>query len=130
MAQWSLDALVAFLTCLFPYLPDAEAMSYLDAADLDPLVAALLVINRRGMRDFGYCSAPTVDAVETALRCAALIAGHRDPQLLVPGWKSLSTNLTKFAADLSGPSPDCNAAIRVALLIQTPRDDLELQESW
>ena len=34
MNQRSLDGLVAFLTCLFPYHADAEARAYLDAAEL------------------------------------------------------------------------------------------------
>ncbi|CAL5050737.1 unnamed protein product [Urochloa decumbens] len=67
MNQRSLDGLIAFLTCLFPYLPDAEAMAYLDAAGLDPLAAALLVVRRRGMRRFGFSSGTTVAAVEAAL---------------------------------------------------------------
>ncbi|GJN29868.1 hypothetical protein PR202_gb18129 [Eleusine coracana subsp. coracana] len=44
--QRSLDGLVAFLTHLFPYLPEAEAVEYLDAANADPLVVV-----RRGLRD-------------------------------------------------------------------------------
>jgi len=31
IAKRSLDGLVAFLTCLFPYLPDAEAVRYMDS---------------------------------------------------------------------------------------------------
>jgi hypothetical protein len=34
MAQRSLDGLITFLTCLFPYLPVAEALAYLDAMTL------------------------------------------------------------------------------------------------
>uniref|UniRef100_A0A0E0P013 Uncharacterized protein n=1 Tax=Oryza rufipogon TaxID=4529 RepID=A0A0E0P013_ORYRU len=49
MFQRSLDGLVAFLTCLFPYLPEVEALRYLDAAGADALVAARLIVNRRGM---------------------------------------------------------------------------------
>ncbi|OEL37595.1 hypothetical protein BAE44_0001386 [Dichanthelium oligosanthes] len=130
MAQRSLDGLVTFLTCLFPYLPDAEAVAYLDAADVDPLVAALLIINRRGMRDFGHSSATTVAAVETALRCAAIAAHLPFPHLLVLGWKSLSASLDKFASHLSGPFPDCDASNRVTRLIQIPKADLELVDSW
>ncbi|XP_044431955.1 uncharacterized protein [Triticum aestivum] len=63
-----LDGLVAFLTCLFPYLPDAEAWLYLDAAEADPFVASLHVIGRRGMREFNFSSETTEAAVEAALR--------------------------------------------------------------
>nr|CAB3469405.1 unnamed protein product [Digitaria exilis] len=62
------DGLIAFLTCLFPYLTNAEARAYLYAADLDPLVAALLVVDHRRMRRFGFSSGITVAAVEAALR--------------------------------------------------------------
>jgi hypothetical protein len=47
-----LDGLITFLTCLFPYLPVAEALAYLDAVDVDPLAAAALIITRRGRN---YC---------------------------------------------------------------------------
>jgi hypothetical protein len=110
MNQRSLDGLTAFLTCLFPYLPDAEARVYLNAAEMDPLAAALLVISRRGMRQFDLCSGITVAAVEAALRCAAVAAKHPDPQRIVLGWKLLSNSpgLEKFVSDMSaaGNKPD------------------------
>ncbi|EAZ39024.1 hypothetical protein OsJ_23445 [Oryza sativa Japonica Group] len=90
LSQRSLDGLTAFLTCLFPYLPDAEARLYLDAADADPIVASLLIIRRRGIREFDLSSQPTEAAVEVALRCAAVAAKHPDPRSLVLGWKLLS----------------------------------------
>ncbi|RLN34630.1 hypothetical protein C2845_PM03G37200 [Panicum miliaceum] len=122
MTQRSLDGLVAFLTCLFPYLLDTEALAYLDAAELDPLVAALIIINRHGMRQFDSCSGTTVAAVETALRCAALVAEHPDPQLLMVGWKAISgLGLVEFLSDTDAD---------IIRLIQTGRGDLELQESW
>jgi hypothetical protein len=131
MAQRSLDGLVAFLTCLFPYLPNAEARAYLAAADKDPLAAALIVIGRRGWtRRFGYCSATTVAAVETALRCATVTAHHSDPQLFVQEWRRVSRGLAELASHLSGHRPDYNAMNRAVarLLVRTPHpDDLELQ---
>jgi hypothetical protein len=73
MAQRSLDSLITFLTCLFPYLPVAEALAYLDAIDADPLAAAALIITRRGQN---YCwnyywMNPTIAAatMEMALKC-------------------------------------------------------------
>uniref|UniRef100_A0A0E0JTW2 PIR2-like helical domain-containing protein n=1 Tax=Oryza punctata TaxID=4537 RepID=A0A0E0JTW2_ORYPU len=86
----SLDGLTAFLTCLFPYLPDAEARLYLDAADADPFVASLLIIDRRQLREFDFNSQTTQAAVEVALRCAAVAAKHPDPEGLVLGWKCLT----------------------------------------
>lgn len=66
--QRSFNGLHAFLTCIFPYLPDVEAVRYLDAADADPLVAALLIINRRGIeQSFRVDSDTTAVAVEVAL---------------------------------------------------------------
>ncbi|CAN6215202.1 unnamed protein product [Urochloa humidicola] len=89
MDERSLDGLIAFLTCIFPYLPDAEARGYLDAVDADPLVALLLIVYRRGMRLFDFNSHITAAAIETALRCAAVAANHPDPKWLVLGWKLL-----------------------------------------
>jgi hypothetical protein len=86
MAQRSLDGLTAFLTCLFPYLPDAEARKYLDAAGADPLVAALLIIRRRNMQFDYYNPLTTRAAFEVALRCAAVAAKHPDPLRFVKLW--------------------------------------------
>ncbi|GJN29785.1 hypothetical protein PR202_gb18106 [Eleusine coracana subsp. coracana] len=96
MAMRSLSGPVAFLTCLFPYLPEAEAVAYLDAAGADPIVACLLIIRRRGMREFDPCSVNAMAAIEAALRCAAVAAQHPDPQQLVLGWKLLSPHLHMF----------------------------------
>ncbi|CAN6202618.1 unnamed protein product [Urochloa humidicola] len=124
MSQRSLDGLVAFLTCLFPYLPDAEAVAYLDAADADPLAAALLVIRRRGMRRFGFSSSTTAAAVEAALGCAAAAANHPDPRRLVLGWKLLSRNL----------NDDKSAVLRRALAAAgdgtSTSPELHLTEPW
>ncbi|KAK3128470.1 hypothetical protein QOZ80_6BG0462140 [Eleusine coracana subsp. coracana] len=99
----SLDGLVAFLTHLFPYLRRAEAVGYLDAADADPLVAAHLVIARRGMRRFRLDSAATVAAVRTALKCAAVAAGHPRPGDILVGWTVLSPDLTSLPAPSNRP---------------------------
>jgi hypothetical protein len=79
------------LVALFPYLTDYRAMCYLDEADLDPLMAARLVINHGGMeRTFDIASDATVAAVEMALRCAAAAAQHPNPRQFALGWKLLS----------------------------------------
>lgn len=121
MGQRSLDGLVAFLTCIFPYLPDAEARGYLDAADADPFVALLLIINRRGMRKFDFYSDTTKTAVEIALSCAAVAANHPDPQWLVLGWKLLSPAVRELA---SMRSPKKQADV-VLLAQKTVRDAIE-----
>ncbi|CAL5044395.1 unnamed protein product [Urochloa decumbens] len=87
MIQRSLDGLIAFLTCLFPYLPDAEALAYLDAADVDPLVAARLIVNRRGLTRE---SSITDAGIEISLRSAAVVAQHPDPERFMRGWKLVS----------------------------------------
>ncbi|OEL14523.1 hypothetical protein BAE44_0024458, partial [Dichanthelium oligosanthes] len=96
MHRRSLDGLVAFLTRLFPYLPGAEALRYLAVAGADPVVASLLVIKRRGAeRSFRTDgSGVTAAAVEAALVCAAVAAGHPDPRRLVLAWKHLSPCLS------------------------------------
>jgi hypothetical protein len=136
MNQRSLVGLVAFLTCLFPYLPDAEARWYLAAAELDPLVAALLVVNSRGMRRFGFCSGTTVAAVETALRCAAVAAKHPDPSRLVLAWKLLSHGrLQEFVSEISSINSDDNVARHVLSMVKftaasSDTTSLQLKEPW
>ncbi|EEE59755.1 hypothetical protein OsJ_12239 [Oryza sativa Japonica Group] len=79
--------LVAFLTCLFPYLPEVEALRYLDAAGADALVAARLIVNRRGMeQSFVVDSGATVITAEIALRVEARLAG--DLKMLITPNKS------------------------------------------
>jgi hypothetical protein len=131
MVQRLFDGLIAFLTCLFPYLPDAEALAYLDAAELDPLVAALLIISRRGMRDdFDLYSPITEAAAEVALRCAAAAAKHPDPRWLVQAWKKL---LSPAVEALSGPAPPSSELLGDAVLraLDTVAPDvLQLKGSW
>ncbi|GJN00990.1 hypothetical protein PR202_ga18220 [Eleusine coracana subsp. coracana] len=137
MIQRSFDGLVAFLTTLFPYLPRAEATAYLDAANADPLVAAHLIIKRRGMQRFGFCSGTTVAAVETAVRCAALASKHPDPEKLVVGWKLVSPHLRELAS-----TPNLASLILCVRTLTTVIMDcsdsgtvnkapnLELEQSW
>ncbi|KAM3223632.1 hypothetical protein ACQJBY_057160 [Aegilops geniculata] len=91
MNRRSFHGLVAFLTALFPHLTNAMAIWYLNEARLDPLVAAVLIVKRRGMeRSFGFASDTTAAAVETALRCAAASAQHPNPSQFALGWKLLT----------------------------------------
>jgi hypothetical protein len=110
MAERSLDDLIAFLACLFPCLPDGDALAYLDTVDADPMAAAVLVLTKRGVKS-DYCSfATTATTMEMALRCAAVGAKHPDPLLLVKGWGSVSHKLTEVNHRLSGRHPDTGAA--------------------
>ncbi|RLN39901.1 hypothetical protein C2845_PM01G00210 [Panicum miliaceum] len=129
MIQRSLDGLLAFLTRLFPCLPNVEAVRYLDAAEADPLVASLFIINRRGIeQSFTADSDTTVAAVEAALRCAAVAARHPDPQKLVLVWKlvSLSPGLKNLQ-----PRLQCKCDQLLLRLDHVASDPaLQLKESW
>ncbi|KAK1632015.1 hypothetical protein QYE76_006330 [Lolium multiflorum] len=136
--QRSLDGLVAFLAALFPHLNEARAMWYLSKADLDPLVAARLVVQHRGMeQSFGFTSDATVAAVETALRCAAAAAQHPSPKQFASGWKLLSHFLNRVdAAVLPGSGP-CAAvyqfqsiAIKDILVMEPQPSVFSLEKSW
>ncbi|CAL5044711.1 unnamed protein product [Urochloa decumbens] len=153
MSQRSLDGLIAFLTCLFPYLPDAKAMAYLDATDADPghgcsksqfcvrtpaiigagsLIASDIVIRRRGLRRFGFSSGTAAAAVEVALGCAAAAANHPDPRRLVLGWKLLSRSLSNNVI-ITGTTPPGAAVLRGALAAAsdgTSIPELHLTEPW
>ncbi|CAL5050786.1 unnamed protein product [Urochloa decumbens] len=132
MSQRSLDGLIAFLICLFPYLPDAEALSYLDAADADPLAAALLVIRRRGLRRFGFDSGTAAAAVEAALGCAAAAANHPDPRRPVLGWKLLSRSLSNnvIIAGTTRPGAAVLCGALAAAGDGTSSAELHLTEPW
>ncbi|XP_037466947.1 uncharacterized protein LOC119338829 [Triticum dicoccoides] len=128
-----LDGLVAFLTCLFPYLPDAEAWLYLDAAEADPFVASLHVIGRRGMREFNFSSETTEAAVEAALRCAAVAAKHSDPQGLVQGWKLLSPAVEAFRSAPSQRRQHDDIVLRAEKLLKANGASdpvLQLKKTW
>ncbi|CAM0876504.1 unnamed protein product [Alopecurus aequalis] len=85
----SLDGMVAFLTRLFPDLSESQAVRYLFLADADAVVAARIVVSDIGMKRF-YDSGPAI--MEMALvKCAALAAGHSDPDRLVGAWRNISS---------------------------------------
>ncbi|KAL6597794.1 hypothetical protein ACP70R_046599 [Stipagrostis hirtigluma subsp. patula] len=93
MARRSLDALVAFLVCYFPHLPTSVALRYLRAAKADLLAAVQLVEADRCVCAFRIDSR----TARTALRCAALAAGHPSPDELV----ATTLSLASMAADVS-----------------------------
>uniref|UniRef100_A0A0D9YKA5 Uncharacterized protein n=1 Tax=Oryza glumipatula TaxID=40148 RepID=A0A0D9YKA5_9ORYZ len=138
----SLDSLTAFLTCIFPYLPDAEARLYLDAVDADPFVASLLIINRRQLREFDFYSQTTQAAVEVALRCAAVAAKHPDPQGLVLGWKCLAHSVDGWrrlshAVEKFSSVPSSENQRSLFMLVQAVLKDhwtsdpvLRLEQTW
>ncbi|KAM0840125.1 hypothetical protein ACQ4PT_059876 [Festuca glaucescens] len=99
----SLDGLVTFLTCFFPYLADWEAVRYLLLAEADPLVAARIVVEDRGTKCFRPDSAATNGALKLALRCATVAAKY--PQL-TDAWLSLCSSLDKAVPLLSAVQPN------------------------
>jgi hypothetical protein len=112
----SLDGLVTFLTCFFPYLADWEAVRYLLLAEADPLVAALIVVEDRGTKCFRSDSAATNGALKLALRCAMVAAKH--PQL-ADAWLSLCSSLEKAVALLSTLQLNCHHNILHTLFKET-----------
>uniref|UniRef100_A0A453EM16 PIR2-like helical domain-containing protein n=1 Tax=Aegilops tauschii subsp. strangulata TaxID=200361 RepID=A0A453EM16_AEGTS len=101
MAKRSLDGLVAFLIYFFSYLAGWEAVRYLLVADADLLVAARLIVADRGMMGFSVMSLASVAAFEAALRLAAQVAKHSQPERLVSVWMSLSSQLQQVLSFLS-----------------------------
>jgi hypothetical protein len=100
----SIEGLVTFLTCFFPYLADWEAVRYLLLAEADPLVAALIVVeDRGGTKCFRSDSAATDVALKLALRCATVAA--KRPQL-ADAWLSLCSSIDKAAPLLSALQPN------------------------
>lgn len=95
MGRRSLDGLVAFLIYFFPYLVGWEALRYLLVADADLLVAARLIVADRSMMMFSLTSPASSPAFEAALRLAAQVAKHPQPNRLVHVWMSLSSRLHK-----------------------------------
>ncbi|TVU50988.1 hypothetical protein EJB05_02388, partial [Eragrostis curvula] len=106
----SLTGLVTFLTRLFPYLADCEAASYLLAADADALVAARIVVRDRRMARFGSSDLAVREALEMALKCAAMAAGHPDPHRLVGAWLAVSGRLDAAVALLAKVRRRCPAS--------------------
>ncbi|CAL4904063.1 unnamed protein product [Urochloa decumbens] len=97
MERRSQDGMVTFLTRLFPYLADCEAERYLLLAGADLLVAARDIATDRRMKRLGLSERATEEALRMALKCAALAAGHPDPDRLVGAWLAVSSRLDDAA---------------------------------
>ncbi|KQK03908.1 uncharacterized protein LOC100836437 isoform X2 [Brachypodium distachyon] len=103
MAKRSLDGLVAFLVYFFPYLAGWDALRYLLVADADLLVAARLIVADRGMMGFSITSLASVPAFQAALRLAAQVSKHPQPQRFANVWMSLSSQLQQVMAIQNQP---------------------------
>ncbi|GJN13706.1 hypothetical protein PR202_gb00441 [Eleusine coracana subsp. coracana] len=126
LARRSLDGLLTFLTRFFPYLDDREALYYLLLAD-----ANALVVRDRGMKRFG-CSDPPVineEGLTKALKCAALVAGHPDPDRLVEAWLAVSGRVDAAATLLanlrrhSRAPPEPRRSSEAPRFVQTDAED-------
>ncbi|KQK03907.2 hypothetical protein BRADI_2g10590v3 [Brachypodium distachyon] len=73
-----------------------DTLRYLLVADSDLLVAARLIVADRGMMGFSITSLASVPAFQAALRLAAQVSKHPQPQLLLDVWMSLSSQLPQL----------------------------------
>ncbi|KAK3150011.1 hypothetical protein QOZ80_3AG0226240 [Eleusine coracana subsp. coracana] len=80
VAARSLEALIAFLTYYFRYLPISEALEYLILANADVLAAVRLV---EADRHYSFSFRLDSRTTRTAFRCAALASCHPKPRALV-----------------------------------------------
>uniref|UniRef100_A0A0E0B778 EF-hand domain-containing protein n=1 Tax=Oryza glumipatula TaxID=40148 RepID=A0A0E0B778_9ORYZ len=126
LARRSLDGLVAFLLYFFPYLADWDAVRYLLLADADLLVAARLIVASRGMTAFSIASA----ASEPALRLAAQVAGHPEPERLVRAWMSLSSRLHQAVTVLSAEPTNLQGIQTLLAADEEPPPAPDLEQSW
>ncbi|CAN6292738.1 unnamed protein product [Urochloa humidicola] len=139
VAARSLEALVAFLTYHFRYLPVSEALEYLRLARADALAAARLIIDDRNLSasaGFSLASRTT----RTALKCAAIAAFHPNPRALVNTSRSFASRMEQasqlLAADGAGGGLSCAAVETIHGLLRRklrrltgvtpPQFDLEL----
>ncbi|KAM3243786.1 hypothetical protein ACQJBY_055618 [Aegilops geniculata] len=124
IADRSLRALVAFLTCYFPRLPACEALEYLCLANAGLLSAVRLVEeDRNSGGSFSFASRAT----KTALKCAALAACHPMPRALVNRSYSLASRMEQLSQLLAteGGCLSCNAIDSIHALLIKPRGKLE-----
>ncbi|EMS52655.1 hypothetical protein TRIUR3_31263 [Triticum urartu] len=133
----SLDALVAFLTRLFPNLPESLAVHYLRLADADAPVAASVIVSDHGMKRFWESEPDLIHTVPfMALKCAALAVGHPDPDRLVNAWLNISDSIDgdrHFLAWLHRPPSSCpgsNISKLAELINGVPLGYQDLSRAW
>uniref|UniRef100_A0A0D3HAL5 Uncharacterized protein n=1 Tax=Oryza barthii TaxID=65489 RepID=A0A0D3HAL5_9ORYZ len=129
LARRSLDGLVAFLLYFFPSLADWDAVHHLLLADADLLVAVRLIVASRGMTVFSITSAASAKAFQPALRLAAQVAGHPQPEQLVRVWMSLSTRLHQAVDLLSATQPNLHD-IQTLLTADDEPSAPDLEQTW
>ncbi|OEL32557.1 hypothetical protein BAE44_0006423 [Dichanthelium oligosanthes] len=123
VATRSLEALVAFLTYYFRYLPAHEALEYLRLANADLLLAVRLVEeDRNSSGSFSFASQTT----KTAIKCAALAACHPKPRALVNRSYSLASRMEQVSQLLAteGGCLSCTAIENISALMIKPRRKL------
>ncbi|CAN6309761.1 unnamed protein product [Urochloa humidicola] len=120
VATRSLEALVAFLTYSFRYLPVSEALEYLRLAKADLREAVRLIEeDRNSGGSFSFASWTT----RTALKCAALAAWHPKPRALVNRSYSLASRIEEVSQLLvtEGRCLSCSAIETINRLLKRRR---------
>ncbi|KAG2637652.1 hypothetical protein PVAP13_2NG530803 [Panicum virgatum] len=100
----SLEGMVTFLTRFFPYLADCEAVRVLRYADADLLVAFRIVASDLGVKRLAYSEPAFKEAFVMALKCAALVAKHPNPDRFVADWLAISSRLAETVSLLAEQS--------------------------
>ncbi|CAN6298594.1 unnamed protein product [Urochloa humidicola] len=124
VADRSLEALVAFLTYYFLYLPAREALEYLRLANADLLSAVRLIEedhNSTGSGRFSFASQTT----KTTLKCAAIVAYHPKPRALVNRSYSFASRMDQLSQLLlpteEGGCLSCTVIDNIHQLLIKPR---------
>uniref|UniRef100_A0A0E0M529 Uncharacterized protein n=1 Tax=Oryza punctata TaxID=4537 RepID=A0A0E0M529_ORYPU len=130
LASRSLHGLVAFLLYFFPSLADWDAVHHLLLADADLLVAVRLIAASRGMTAFSITSDASAQVFQPALRLAAQVAGHPQPQQLVRVWMSLSSRLHQAVTMLSAEQHNLQGIQTLLAANEEPTHTPDLEESW
>ena len=120
----SLEGMVTFLTRLFPYLADCEAVRVLRYADADLLVAFRIVASDLAVTRLAYSEPAFKEAFVMALKCAALVAKHPNPDRLVADWLAISSRLAEtvsLLAEVHRRSPASSLGDLAKLLDGTPQ---------
>ena len=120
----SLDGMVTFLTRFFPYLADCEAVRVLRYADADLLVAFRIVASDLAVTRLAYSEPAFKEAFVMALKCAALVAKHPNPDRLVADWLAISSRLAEtvsLLAEVHRRSPASSLGDLAKLLDGTPQ---------